>query len=373
MPLPLLLIVIGTRPEAIKLAPVIRAARDRGRFDIVVCTTGQHREMVSPVLDFFGVRVDHDLGVMRPNQGLSALSAAVVETCGRLLEQVSPDAVVVQGDTTSAFAASLAAFHAGIPVAHVEAGLRSHDLASPFPEEGNRTLIGRLARWHFAPTQRAADNLAREGIVTGVVVVGNTVIDALLSALPVARSHDAAYSAELPFLDRRKRMVLVTGHRRESFGEPFRAMCMAIRTLGDEPDIQVVYPVHLNPNVRAPVEATLRNHSAIHLIEPVDYPRMVWLLDRCHLVLTDSGGIQEEAPSLGRPVLVMRDVTERVEVIDVGCAVLVGTSTEKIVATARAILGDPSRHAAMARCQNPYGDGTSAIRILDVLSRDLGA
>lgn len=370
---PRLLVVIGTRPEAIKLAPLICAARERRDVEAIVCVTGQHRDMVDAVLSFFGLRAEHELNVMRANQGLADLAAAIMSGMAAVLGQTRPSAVVVQGDTTTALAAAVAAFYSQIPVAHVEAGLRSHNLASPFPEEGNRALISHLARWHFAPTEGARANLEREGLTEGVFVVGNTGVDALLSTIAISRSRDSEYSHRYSFLVPERPLILVTGHRRESFGEPFRDMCRAIRSLASERAVQVVYPVHLNPNVRAPVEDILRGCPDVHLIEPVDYPEMVWLMARSTLILTDSGGIQEEAPSLAKPVLVMRHVTERREGVEAGCAVLVGTSTESIVNAVGALLDDPDRYAAMASSSNPYGDGTSSKRILEILSAELPA
>lgn len=365
------LVICGTRPEAIKLAPVIQALRRRGDdFHVSLCVTGQHRELLDPVLRFFSLTPDFDLNVMRPNQGLGDLTATVLQGLTAVIEQSAPDLVVVQGDTTTAFVGALAAFYAKRQVAHVEAGLRTHDRFSPFPEEMNRALVGRLADYHFAPTERARAALAAEGITRGVHVTGNTVTDALLQARalvdgPMAQRFEREFE-----LTPGRRLVLVTGHRRENFGEPFERMCRAIRTIADRnPDVEVLFPMHLNPHVRAAVDRVLRGAARVRLVEPVDYPRMVFLLSRSALVLTDSGGIQEEAPSLGKPVLVMREVTERPEGVEAGCALLVGTDEERIVEATTRLLTDTAAYERMARAQNPYGDGQAAERIARVLER----
>ena len=353
-----LLFVFGTRPEAIKLAPVIEELRrDPASFDVRVCVTGQHREMLDQVLAAFGITPDVDLALMEHDQSLTDIAARVLVEVRRAIDSFEPAVVVVQGDTTSAMAAGLAAFYAGVDVAHVEAGLRSGDLAAPWPEEANRRLIGVVARYHFAPTDEARDHLLREG-AREVHVTGNTVIDALLRVGEV----------ELPFLSSDRRLVLVTGHRRENFGEGMESICRAIADLVREfDDIEVVYPVHLNPNVRQPVQAILGGEPRVHLLEPVDYATFVTLMKRSTLILSDSGGVQEEAPSLGKAVLVMRDKTERPEAVRAGNVRLVGTSRERIAGEAAALLRDPARLAAMSQVRHPFGDGHAAERIAEVL------
>ncbi len=364
------LLVCGTRPEAIKLAPVFAALRERPKeFDVALCVTGQHRQLLDPVLRFFGLSPEFDLGLMRPAQDLAALTAVALTGIKTVLDEAKPDVVLVQGDTTTAFAGALAAFYARVKVGHVEAGLRTHDRASPYPEEMNRCLISRIAEYHFAPTAKAQHWLEAEGIHSGVFLTGNTVTDALLVALRVIEErYREEFEREFMFLERDRRLILVTGHRRESFGGPFESICRAIRALAEQhQDVDVVYPMHLNPNVREPVERILSGVPRVHLIEPVDYPRLVWLLSRAHFVLTDSGGIQEEAPSLGVPALVMREVTERPEGIEAGCARLVGTDEARILAAAHELLTDPLAHQRMAQAKNPYGDGRAAERIADIL------
>ncbi len=364
------LLVCGTRPEGIKLAPVYRALNAHPGFEVRLCVTGQHRELLDPILGFFDIKPDVDLALMRPGQTLFDVTSGALLGLRGELESFKPDVVVVQGDTTTALAGALAAFYSRTRVAHVEAGLRTGDKYSPYPEEMNRVLISRLADWHFAPTEGSAAHLAQEGVREGVHVVGNTVIDALLQAHAVVKRRGPEFAARFPFLEEGRRMVLVTGHRRESFGAPFESMCRALARIGRaHPDIQLVYPMHLNPNVREPVQRLLSGVANVHLIEPVDYPALVWLLARSHFVLTDSGGIQEEAPSLGKPVLVMREVTERPEGIAAGCAELVGTDEARIVTAAERLLTDASAWASMARARNPYGDGEASRRIAEVLAR----
>jgi len=366
------LVVCGTRPEGIKLAPVMQALRARPeRFTARLCVTGQHRQMLDPILKFFSLTPDFDLELMRPGQTLTDVTAGALTRIKGVLEAVQPDWVIVQGDTTTAFAGALAAFYEKRKIAHVEAGLRTGNRYSPFPEEVNRSLISRLADLHFAPTETARQRLAEEGLTRGVHVTGNTVIDALVEARRlVEHQHASAFEAEFDFLDPGRRLVLVTGHRRESFGAPFESICRAIRTLAERfEDAQFVYPVHLNPNVREPVDRLLRGAPRVTLIEPVDYPRLVWLLSKSHLVLTDSGGIQEEAPTFGKPVLVMREVTERPEGIEAGCAMLVGTDEARIVREVSRLLTDERAWARMAQAKNPYGDGTAARQLVSVLDQ----
>jgi len=359
------LVVIGTRPEAIKLAPVVRAARAAG-FDVQVCVTGQHREMLRPVLELFDIAPDHDLDLMTPGQTLSRLTAAALESTTRVIEKCNPSWVIVQGDTTTALAAALAAFYRGVPVAHVEAGLRTNDKRQPFPEEANRRMVDDLADLHFPPTERARANLVREGHTLATLhVTGNTGIDALRYAISLDYEIARGPLAALP---RDRRIVLVTAHRRESFGDGIVAICRALeRLVRESDDIQVVYPVHLNPNVQDPVRARLSDNERITLLPPLDYMSLIQLMRASTLILTDSGGIQEEAPSLGRPVLVLREVTERPEAVEAGCARLVGTTESRIVREARRLLEDDAAYQRMAHVANPFGDGHASERIVDAL------
>ncbi|MBZ0273956.1 UDP-N-acetylglucosamine 2-epimerase (non-hydrolyzing) [bacterium] len=363
-------VVFGTRPEAIKLAPVIAQMRRRPeRFDVFVAVTAQHREMLDQVLALFGIVPDADLDIMRANQTLDGIVARAIEGLGSTFDAARPDLVLVQGDTTTTFVGALAAFHRRIPVGHVEAGLRTHDRYSPFPEEINRQLTSRLASLHFAPTPRSAAALLSEGIPAETIhITGNTVIDALLDVAARPFSFDDPMLADLP-----ERTVLITAHRRESFGAPFQAMGRAIASLADRyPDAAFVYPVHLNPNVREPVNAILGGHANVRLIEPLDYAPFVHLMKRAHIILTDSGGVQEEAPSLGKPVLVMREKTERPEGIEAGTVRLVGTNEADIVEAVTTLMDDDDAWRAMAMAKNPYGDGHSAERIVDICDKTFG-
>lgn len=365
-----ILVAFGTRPEAIKLAPLITELRRREGVAVNVCLTGQHREMVAGLLEFFGHGVDDDLDIMRPDQTLNGIAARALSGIDPVLARRRPDWTIVQGDTTTALACALAAVNRGGRVAHIEAGLRSHDRRHPFPEEVNRVLISGLAELHFCPTERARHNLLKEGVPEERIdVVGNTVIDALHVAL--ARLSDptvaARASQSLPAFDRSKRLILVTGHRRESFGEPFREICAAIRTVAETQPVEIVYPVHLNPNVRGPVFEVLSGLPNVHLMEPVPYPTLVWLMRESSFILTDSGGIQEEAAAFGRPVLVMREVTERQESIDAGVSKLVGMRRAEIIECCRALIEDARTYSAMARPIDVYGDGHSSQRIADRL------
>lgn len=364
------LVVFGTRPEAVKMAPVVHALETSAALQPVVCVTAQHRDMLDQVLAIFDIRPHHDLDLMRPNQRLDELTSRVLLAMTRVIEEEAPAAVLVHGDTTTTFAAALAAFYLRVPVGHVEAGLRSHDLTQPFPEEMNRQLADRLCAFHYAPTRQAAANLAREGIDgRDVLVTGNTVIDGILEALPRARLVEVE---RLPPAAPGIRRLLVTAHRRESFGPTFEAMCHALRDVVDaHPDTEIVYPVHLNPNVQRPVRAILGDHPRVHLLPPLSYLPFLRLMSECYLVLTDSGGIQEEAPSLAKPVLVMREVTERMEGVDAGVLRLVGTSREGIVGAATELLTDPAAYGAMATAANPFGDGRAAERIVSHLERAL--
>ena len=362
--------VIGTRPEAIKMAPVIQELqRHADRARSVVCVTGQHRQMLESALTLFEIRPDHDLALMQPDQSLSGLTARLFSALDPVVREVRPDWVLAQGDTTTVFVAAVVAFYNGVPFGHVEAGLRTGDRRRPFPEEINRRLADAVADLYFAPTAGARQALLREGVADDrILVTGNTVIDALLSV--AGREFDWSTAGELAKIPRSGRLVLITAHRRESFGEPFRELCLAIRDLATRfaPEgVSFVYPVHLNPNVRKPVSEILAGHDNVHLVEPVDYLTIVQLMKRATLVLTDSGGIQEEAPSLKVPVLVMREKTERPEGIAAGVVKLVGTARDAIVRESTRLLTDPVAHAAMATGANPYGDGHAAERIVAAL------
>lgn len=358
-----ILFVFGTRPEAIKLAPVVRRLREqKENFETRVAVTAQHRDMLDQVLDAFSIRPDDDLNVMRPGQSLFESTSRIIAALEAVLEAERPDCVIVQGDTTTTFCAALAAFYRRIPSAHVEAGLRTGDMAQPFPEEMNRVLVSRLAHLHFAPTESAAQNLRREGVdASKIFVTGNTAIDAVLDVLE-------RFKPGIPVSS--KKVILVTAHRRESFGAGFDSICAALRRLAGRPDVEIFYPVHPNPNVRASVSKHLKGAPNVNLIEPLGYVDFVALLARAHVVLTDSGGIQEEAPSLGKPVLVMREKTERPEAVEAGTSRLVGTSTDKIVRETELLLDDEQEYARRSRVHNPYGDGHASERIREILLRD---
>lgn len=366
-----ILSVFGTRPEAIKMAPLVKAIEADAGLTSLVCVTGQHRAMLDQVLALFQIAPDYDLDVMVPNQTLNGLVGRVLAALDPVLETAQPDRVLVHGDTSTALAAALCAFHRGIPVGHVEAGLRTYDLAQPWPEEMNRQVVDRLCGLLFAPTPVAADNLRGERLAGHIHVTGNTVIDALFLAVeridtdPALR---AALNEDFAFLDPSRRLVLVTGHRRENFGGGFIAICEALARIAARADVEIVYPVHLNPNVRAPVHQLLDGLPNVHLIAPLDYLPFVYLMRRSHLVLTDSGGVQEEAPSLGKPVLVMRDVTERPEAVAAGTVELVGTNADRIASSVAALLDDSGRYAHFARRTNPYGDGQACRRIVAALA-----
>ncbi len=365
-------LIFGTRPEAIKLAPVALALREDADLEAHVCVTAQHRRMLDQVLEAFSLAPDADLDLMRPDQSLAGLTARAVTAVDAYLADARPDLVLVQGDTTTVFCAALAAFYRGVPVGHVEAGLRTGDLAAPFPEEANRVLASRLADLHFAPTDTARDNLLREAVPADRIhVTGNTVIDALHLALArVRREPPAVPGLGDDLLAGERPLVLVTGHRRENFGPGFEAVCRALsRLAADFPDHAFVYPVHLNPHVQDPVRRILDGQANIHLIEPLPYLPFVRLMDRCRLIVTDSGGVQEEAPGLGKPVLVTRDKTERPEAVAAGTVALVGTDEERIVSEAARLLADEDAYAAMAGAVCPYGDGRSAPRIAEICRR----
>ncbi len=362
------LTVYGTRPEAIKLAPVALALKADADIESAVCVTGQHRQMLDQVNNLFEIVPEYDLNLMKPGQSLTHITTAALTGIGKILDSYKPDWVIVQGDTSTAFAGALAGFYRKIKVAHVEAGLRTGNILSPWPEEGNRKLIGQITTVHFAPTETSANNLRREGVPEkDIVVTGNTVIDALkwvagkLDTVPAFR---ADYDTRFSYLNPDKRLILVTGHRRENFDGGLANVCKALRRLAERGDVELLYPVHLNPNVQATAKEVLGNHSAVHLIEPQDYLPFVYLMQRSALIITDSGGIQEEAPGLGKPVLVTRDTTERPEAVEAGTARLIGTSKQALVDHATELLDTPASYAKMAQTKNPFGDGNAAQRIV---------
>lgn len=362
--------IFGTRPEAVKMAPVVRALAREADIESLVCVTGQHRLMLQQVLDLFDIKVDHSLDVMQPDQTLNGLSARLIGLLDPVLEATRPDRILVHGDTTTAMIAALAGFHRRIPVAHVEAGLRTGDLSQPWPEEMNRRYVDVVSDLLLAPTAMAKSNLAAEHLAGRVVVTGNTVIDALrLTVESIAFDHKLRdrLDTQFPYLRADKKLLLVTGHRRENFGPGFAEICDALATLSRRPDIQIVYPVHLNPNVQGPVQSALAQLPNIHLIEPLDYLLFVRLMQRAHVILTDSGGVQEEAPSLGKPVLVMRNVTERPEAVAAGTVQLVGTDSARIIAAVTQLYEDDAVWQCATQRLNPYGDGHAAERIASVL------
>lgn len=366
------LTVFGTRPEAIKMAPLVHALAKDEAFESRVCVTAQHREMLDQVLRLFEIQPDYDLNIMKPGQGLTEITCRILEGLKPVLAEFKPDVILVHGDTTTTLSTSLAAFYHRIPVGHVEAGLRTGNLYSPWPEEANRQLTGHLAMYHFAPTENSRQNLLREMVPENrIFVTGNTVIDALFWVRDRVMNNPELRSSlaqRYPFLDTSKKMILVTGHRRESFGGGFERICSALAEIAlKHPEVLVVYPVHLNPNVSEPVNRILKGIDNIILIDPQDYLPFVYLMNHAYLILTDSGGIQEEAPSLGKPVLVMRDTTERPEAVDSGTVLLVGTNINKIVDAVTRLLTDEAAYHQMTRAHNPYGDGHACQRILEAL------
>lgn len=368
-----ILTTVGTRPEAIKMAPLIRRLAADPRFEARVCVTGQHRQMLDGVLADFSIRSDYDLDIMRPNQQPTDVAAATLTGLTKTFESFRPDRVLVQGDTTTTLAAAIAAFYNRIAVGHVEAGLRTGNMAAPWPEEGNRRLTTHLADLHFAPTETSRRNLLAENVrPESIFVTGNTVIDALLATRSRIAADDALrarLATRFSFLDPGARLILVTGHRRENFGRGFENICQALAIIARSlPDVQILYPVHLNPNVREPVFRILADVPSVRLIDPVEYVPFVHLMDRSTLIVTDSGGIQEEAPSLGKPVLVMRDVTERPEAVDAGTVRLVGTEVDRIVAETTTLLTSRAAYEAMSKAINPYGDGHACERIIEILA-----
>lgn len=368
------LFVFGTRPEAIKMAPLVKAFAVDKRFISKVCVTAQHREMLDQVLQLFEIVPDFDLNIMSPNQSLSTITSKILLGLESVFAEFTPDYVFVHGDTTTTISTSLASYYAQIPVCHVEAGLRTGNIYSPWPEEANRKLTGALATYHFAPTLNSERNLTKENVAKeAILVTGNTVIDALLEVktrIEQDKKLKTDLSSKFSFFDSEKRMILVTGHRRESFGGGFERICEAIRQIAiANDDVEIVYPVHLNPRVQKPVHEILSNITNVHLIEPLDYLPFVYLMTKSFLILTDSGGIQEEAPSLGKPVLVMRDTTERPEAVQAGTVKLVGSDIDKIVEHTNLLLSNEALYATMSRAHNPYGDGKASRRIVDFLAQ----
>ena len=361
--------IFGTRPEAIKMAPLVKALNEAEGIDAKVCVTAQHREMLDQVLDLFEIVPEYDLNIMKPGQSLYDVTTNILLGLKPILEEFKPDLVLVHGDTSTTLSASLAAFYQQIPVGHVEAGLRTGNLSSPWPEEGNRKLTGAITKLHFAPTQTSQQNLLNEAVsADDIVITGNTVIDALLQVVDKVQTDTALIStlkAKFPELDETKKLILVTGHRRESFGGGFERICEALVEIATaHPDTQILYPMHLNPNVREPVNRILKNVDNVHLIEPQDYLPFVYLMNQAHIIVTDSGGVQEEAPSLGKPVLVMRDTTERPEAVEAGTVKLVGTDKARIVNEVNNLLTNAEEYQSMSRAHNPYGDGKACERIV---------
>jgi len=366
------LFLFGTRPEAIKMAPVIACFSQDSYFDVRVGLTAQHREMLDQVVEFFDIKVDYDLNIMKPNQTLHQLTADLISAItNTILLHEKFDLVFVQGDTTTVLAASLAAFYQKIEVAHIEAGLRSGDMLSPFPEEMNRVLTSKIATYHFCPTDSSAENLRKESITQNVFTVGNTVIDALFQGLEkINKSDDSLFLSKYQTIDFSKKVILVTCHRRENFGQPFEAICAALLQIANENEttVEIVYPVHLNPNIKKIAHQKLLA-SNIKLSDPLSYPELIWMMHKSTIILTDSGGIQEEAPSLGKPVLILREVTERIEGVTAGTAVLVGSSKEKIVAETTKLLTNSTYYNSIAKASNPYGDGKTSDRIKAILMK----
>ena len=366
------LIIFGTRPEAIKMAPLVNLFLNDNRFETKVCVTGQHREMLDQVLDFFDITPDYDLKLMKPNQNLYNLTGEVISGLKPILELFNPDFVYVHGDTTTTMAASIAGFYSGAKICHVEAGLRTHSIKSPFPEEMNRQVTSRITTYHFSPTIKSQENLLKENILKeNILVTGNTVIDALLESSNRIENLDNKDVIELKNkLDFNKRIILVTGHRRENHGQGFINICAALKEIAiNNSDVEIVYPVHLNPNVLKHVNELLGDVTNIHLVKALSYPSFVWLMTQSYLIITDSGGVQEEAPSLGKPVLVMRDTTERPEAVEAGTVILVGTNTQKIIKETQNLLENSDKYKSMSSLNNPYGDGLASKRIVDFIAQ----
>lgn len=369
-----ILFIFGTRPETIKLAPLIKEFQnERDVFDVKICITSQHREMLKQVMDFFQITPDFNLNIMKHNQSIFDITSESLKRLNNVLEKSKPDIIFVQGDTTTAFVGALAGFYRKVKVAHVEAGLRSFNKFAPFPEEINRVLISHIADYHFAPTKKAKQNLIKEGIKNSIYVVGNTVIDALQLGLKLIENNEEKYKKYFKFLNFNKKIILVTGHRRESFGEGFKNICDALKeiALKYKDTIEIIYPVHLNPNIQKSIKKIFYKMKNIHLLKPLNYPHLLYLMKNCWLILTDSGGIQEEAPSLGKPVLVMREVTERIEGIKKGTSILVGTDRSRIVKEVQRMLYNHRRYIKMARIKNPYGDGSASYKIKKIILKSV--
>jgi UDP-N-acetylglucosamine 2-epimerase (non-hydrolysing) len=365
-----ILCFFGTRPEAIKFAPIIKELKRNANCEVTVCVTGQHFEMLYQVLDFFEITPDRDFKLMKEGQSLLQFTTRCIEQADLYFSEVKPDVVLVQGDTVSAFIGAFVAFHHKIEIGHVEAGLRSHNLYSPFPEEGYRQMIGRLSNYHFAPTEKASQNLKLENVTSGLYNTGNTVIDALLEGVDIINKNGLPQAAldKLTGIDFNKKVILVTAHRRESFGEPFENICHALlEIIQQNQEALILFPVHLNPNVQAPVNKILQ-HDRIKLIAPLSYPELIYCMQKSYIIITDSGGIQEEAPSLGKPVVVIREVTERMEGVEAGTAILVGVEKEYIVKEANRLLNNKTHYNNMANAVNPYGDGFSAKSLVQILT-----
>lgn len=366
------LLVFGTRPEAIKMAPLALAFQNAEDFDTKICVTAQHREMLDQVMSFFNLKADYDLNIMKPNQNLYGITSEILTQMKVVFDDFKPDYVFVHGDTTTAMTTSLAAFYAQAKVCHIEAGLRTNNKWSPYPEEMNRQVIGRIADYHFAPTDSSKENLLKENISADTILVtGNTVIDALLKSVGIVKDSPTSTSKKLEEkLGKDQKVILVTGHRRENHGQGFINICSALKTIAtNRPDVTIVYPVHLNPNVLKPVNEILGDVENILLIEPLGYPDFIWLMNRSYIIITDSGGVQEEAPSLGKPVLVMRETTERPEAVDVGTVILVGTDADLIVSETNRLLNDVESYNQMSTLHNPYGDGQASDRIVNFIRK----
>lgn len=368
------LFILGTRPEVIKLAPLIKEMKDRN-MEFKVCISGQHKEMIQDLLEFFSIPQDYVLPIPHKNRSLYSLTGYIMIELEYVFEDYKPDGVIVQGDTTTALCGALAGYYHKSAVIHIEAGLRSHKKYSPFPEEINRTLIGKIADYHFVPTETGKINLNKEGVQNNIYIVGNTVIDAIFLTLDTIKQKnmESIFIERFSFIDFSKKLIILTGHRRENFGEPFRNKFRAVADIARrfEKEIEIVYPVHLNPNVKNLAHQMLEGITNLHLIEPLNYPEFVWLMNRSFFIITDSGGIQEEAPSLNKPVLVTRDTTERKEVVQIGAAKLVGTDYNKIVEYASRLITDKEFYNSMINLKNPYGDGKSSVRILDIIQKEL--
>lgn len=371
-----ILSVFGTRPEAIKMAPLVNELSKVPHIESRVCVTAQHREMLDQVLELFQILPDYDLNIMKSGQGLSHITSEVLLRLEPVLQEFQPDRILVHGDTTTTMAAGLAAFYQQIPVAHVEAGLRTGNIYAPWPEEMNRKITTAITNMHFAPTQSAKENLLQEGVKEKhIIITGNTVVDALLKVVQSIHGDQELRKSlhdQFPFLDSSKKLLLITGHRRENFGKRFEDICHALARLAENDTIQIVYPVHLNPNVQEPVNRILGNNKNVTLIDPLDYLPFVYLMNKSHIIITDSGGVQEEAPSLGKPVLVMRDTTERPEAVEAGTVKLVGANADRIYNETMQLLTDDNRYKKMARAHNPYGDGKAVNRIIQELNIEAG-